>query len=129
MNIYKHYKKQELLPFSKKITALRRELDDVFSEIKGKPRDIITQDGTVLQKDTFILDFTTKPQNLLAAYLALKEPIRAVLELFVKLPGTVVTRHDDDSSSITKASDDDAMESNQSETQDSEEVSTLSSDG
>jgi hypothetical protein len=92
-------------------------------------REVAQKCKTLLSDTTqdFVFDFQDKPQNIVAAYLALKEPIRAVMDPFVKLPGTAAVRQDENSASVAKLSGEDSLESEQSETQDSEESSALSS--
>lgn len=80
------FEKSRITSFPETMKRLRGTLEELFSELKGEPRPIMTEDGKTLQRDDFIFDFTNKPENLLAAYLGLAKPIRSVLNSFVKLP-------------------------------------------
>lgn len=70
--------------FSERMQKLKKQMAVTFLACTGIPQPIVTKEGTVLRKEDFIFDFTTMPEQLLAAYTALCDEIRTILDPFVK---------------------------------------------
>ncbi len=105
--------------FPKGMQKLRWKCRELFSEFKGQPKPMSTEDGKILKKEDFLFDFTNKPQTLLAAYQTLEKPIRKVLNPFIKISKSEAVQDDDSSMGEPESSGDSADEEEEEEEEES----------